>query len=95
LTRAIGSGRIHFVGAEKSLCYPAQQEETTMTTDVAAIVDPELRQQAVLEVEYPVQLADTREPVLCLAGTVSVIRPGRRGLALSEAEWQDLSEAVK
>ncbi len=48
------------------------------------------KDEAVLEVEYPVQLAYTPEPVLRLAGTVSVIRPGRRDLALSEQEWRDL-----
>jgi hypothetical protein len=42
------------------------------------------------DVEYPIQLAYTREPVMCLAGTVSAISPGRRDLALSKMEWQDL-----
>ncbi len=67
-----------------------------MATDIAAIIDPDSRKtvsikdEAVIGVEYPVQLAYTSEPVLCLAGTVSVIRQGRRDLALSETEWQDL-----
>jgi hypothetical protein len=67
-----------------------------MATDRATIIDSDLREtagikdQAVMEVEYPVQLAYTREPVMCLAGTISVIRPGRRDLALSDEEWQDL-----
>lgn len=51
--------------------------------------------ETVLEVEYPVQLAHTSEPALRLAGTVSVIRPGRRDLALSDQEWRELGlEAV-
>lgn len=40
------------------------------------------------EVEYPLHLACLSQPVLRLAGTVSVIRAGRRDLALSEQEWQ-------
>lgn len=40
------------------------------------------------EVEYPVHLARLSQPVLRLEGTVSVIRAGRRDLALSEQEWQ-------
>ncbi len=67
-----------------------------MATDMAIIIDPASREtvgvkdEAVMEVEYPVQLAYTSAPVLCLAGTVSLIRQGRRDLALSETEWQDL-----
>lgn len=67
-----------------------------MSTDMATIIDPDpsqtagVKDGAVMEVEYPVQLAYTSEPALCLAGTVSLIRPGRRDLALSDAEWQDL-----
>jgi hypothetical protein len=67
-----------------------------MATEMATIIDPDPREtagikdQAVMEVEYPVQLAYTREPVMCLAGTISLIRPGRRDLALSDVEWQDL-----
>jgi hypothetical protein len=49
-----------------------------------------IKDEAMLEVEYPVQLAHTTEPVLRLAGTVSVIRTGRRDLALSDQEWRDL-----
>lgn len=67
-----------------------------MTTDRATIIDSEssedagIEDRAVMDVEYPVQLAYTREPVMVLAGTISVIRPGRRDLALSDTEWQDL-----
>ncbi|MGH9854434.1 MAG: hypothetical protein ACREBD_31705 [Blastocatellia bacterium] len=60
-----------------------------MVTDMATTIDPNSR-EAALDVEYPIQLAYTREPVMCLAGTVSVISPGRRDLALSDVEWQDL-----
>ncbi len=63
-----------------------------MTTDMATTIDPDPR-EAALDVEYPIQLAYTREPVMCLAGTVSLISlisPGRRDLALSDMEWQDL-----
>lgn len=49
-----------------------------------------LSEEAMPGVEYPVQLAHTPEPVLRLAGTIKTIRPGRRDLALSEQEWQDL-----
>jgi hypothetical protein len=59
-----------------------------MAIDIATTIDPNLR-EAELDVEYPIQLAYTREPVMCLAGTVSVISPGRRDLALSDMEWQD------
>lgn len=67
-----------------------------MATNMATIIDPDSREavgvknEAVMDVEYPATLAYTSEPVLCLAGTISVIRPGRRDLALSDAEWQDL-----
>lgn len=67
-----------------------------MATDRAAIIDSDSREtvgvkdEAVIDVEYPVALAYTSEPVLCLAGTISVIRPGRRDLALSDAEWKEL-----
>lgn len=60
-----------------------------MATNMATTIDPNSR-EAALDVEYPIQLAYTREPALCLAGTVSVISPGRRDLALSDMEWQDL-----
>ncbi len=60
-----------------------------MVTDMATTIDPNPR-EAALDVEYPIQLAYTREPVMCLAGTVSVISPGRRDLALPDVEWQDL-----
>jgi hypothetical protein len=56
-----------------------------MATDMATTIDPDPR-EAALDVEYPIQLAYTREPMMCLAGTVSVISPGRRDLALSELE---------
>lgn len=74
----------------------SRQEADDMATDMAAIIDPDsretdgVREEAQMEVEYQVQLAYTSEPVVCLAGTVSVIRQGRRDLALSETEWQDL-----
>ena len=63
---------------------------------MATMIDPDSQEavggkdEAVLEVEYPVQLACVPEPVLRLAGTVSVIRLGRRDLALSDQEWRDL-----
>jgi hypothetical protein len=63
---------------------------------MATMVDPSsqetvgINDEAGLQVEYPVQLAHTPEPVLRLAGRVSVIRPGRRDLALSDQEWCDL-----
>ena len=85
-----------FVGTGKSPCYAPQQEESDMATDMATIIDSDsgetagLKDRAVMDVEYPVQLVYTREPVMCLVGTVSVIRPGRRDLALSDMEWQDL-----
>ena len=68
-----------------------------MATEMKAIIDPDscqttgVKDKAVREVEYPVRLDYTSEPVLRLAGTVSVIRTGRRDLALSDAEWQDLA----
>jgi hypothetical protein len=67
-----------------------------MTTELARKIDSNPRETAGLEdqaeigVEYPVQLAFEREPVMRLAGTISVIRQGRRDLALSDVEWQDL-----
>jgi hypothetical protein len=42
------------------------------------------------EVEYPVVLARQSKPVLRLPGILSVIRQGRRDMALSEQEWQEL-----
>ncbi|MGH9843244.1 MAG: hypothetical protein ACREEM_31275 [Blastocatellia bacterium] len=63
---------------------------------MATAIDPDsceptsVEDEAVMEAEYPVTLAYTPEPVVCLAGTVSVIRPGRRDLALSDAEWEKL-----
>jgi hypothetical protein len=63
---------------------------------VATIVDSaphetaNLQDEAEPEIEYPVQLAHASQPVLRLAGTVKVICPGRRDLALSDQEWQDL-----
>ncbi len=61
-----------------------------MTTKSAALLEPDLVEPVEREVEYPVYLTHLREPVLCLAGKVGVIRSGRRDLALSAAEWQDL-----
>lgn len=67
-----------------------------MAIDMATIAVTDSREtagiqdEAGMEVEYPVQLAYMPEPVLCLTGTISVIRQGRRDLALSDLEWQDL-----
>ncbi len=61
-----------------------------MSTKSAALLEPDLAEPVEREIEYPIYLTHLREPVLCLAGKVGVIRPGRRDLALSEAEWQDL-----
>lgn len=63
---------------------------------MATMIDSDLQKpasvqnEAVLEVESPVQLAYTSAPALQLTGTVSVIRSGRRDLALSDEEWRDL-----
>lgn len=65
-------------------------------TEMATMVDPSsqetvgIKDEAGLQIEYPVVLAHTPEPVLRLAGRVSVIHPGRRDLALSDQEWRDL-----
>ena len=54
-----------------------------------------LQDEAAPEIEYPIQLAHTPEPVLRLAGTVKLICPGRRDLALSDQEWQDLGLPIE
>ena len=67
-----------------------------MATNLATAFEPapsepvNLKESDLREIEYPVQLAYTREPVMSLTGTITIIRPGRRDLALSETEWQDL-----
>jgi hypothetical protein len=67
-----------------------------MATNIARTIDSDsgetasVKNETAPEVEYPVQLAYTPAPALCLAGTVSMITPGRRDLALSDSEWQDL-----
>jgi len=60
------------------------------TTDSASQETVGIGDEVAPEVEYPVQLAYTPEPVLRLSGTVTVIRLGRCDLALSDQEWQDL-----
>jgi hypothetical protein len=62
---------------------------------MATIIKPKTEpntssEDAPREVEYPVILARQSEPVLRLPGILSVIRQGRRDLALSEQEWQEL-----
>jgi hypothetical protein len=63
---------------------------------MATMIDPVtpetvgVKSDANRAVEYPVQVAHISEPVLRLAGTISVIRSGRRDVALSDQEWQDL-----
>ncbi len=67
-----------------------------MATNLATAFEPappeivNLKESELREIEYPVQLAYTREPVMSLAGTVTVIRRGRQDLALSDTEWQTL-----
>lgn len=68
---------------------------------MATMIDSDLQKpagvqnEAVLEVESPVQLAYTSAPALQLTGTVSVIRSGRRDLALSDEEWRDLGLGMR
>ncbi|MCI0487121.1 MAG: hypothetical protein L0229_11035 [Blastocatellia bacterium] len=59
-------------------------------TDTDSQEAVEVKDKVALGVEYPVQLAHTSEPVLRLAGTISVIRSGKRDPALSDQEWRDL-----
>lgn len=65
-----------------------------MATEVAIMIDPTVdsivTDETVPALEYPVSLAYLSEPSLRLKGTISTIRLGRRDLALSEQEWQDL-----
>lgn len=42
------------------------------------------------EMEYPVTLAYTSEPVMRLVGTVRIVGRGRQDFALSDQEWQYL-----
>lgn len=43
-----------------------------------------------LEIEHEVLLAQVTEPAMRLIGKVSAIRRGRKDLALSDDEWQNL-----
>ena len=62
-----------------------------MATNLATAFEPapletvNLKESDLREIEYPVQLAYSREPVMSLTGTITVIRQG-----MSETEWQDL-----